>query len=245
MKKKTKGIIITSILLLILISPISYIIYIKTTRITFSAKVKESSKSFSIVEVLSNVNNYADYPILLIDTTTTISTTTKITTRVKSKNNISKDNIVVNDIKNKLNLLEANQNDKSFDQTAKKYFISAVDFIFYDKDINRVYFKDLTNGAKLKVISLALKLDGLIDKYYPNYKEGLSSNYQNVKTKLIELYLNKTTEYCINNDEVCNEAKSNFQDLKNSLNLTWDVIKSIGNTSISKLRKWYEIYSGK
>ncbi len=176
-------------------------------------------------------------------TTKVITTTRNNTTTIKAS--LSKDNIVINDIETKLLNVENNKNKTSFKETAKSYFIKLVDFIFYDKDIKGVYFKDLTNKAKLTVIKLALKLDNLIEQHYPGYKEGLSSSYQNTKTKLIELYLDKTSDYCANHDDVCNQAKSDFQELKTSYGITWDFIKSLANKGIAKLKEWYEIYSGK
>ena len=97
----------------------------------------------------------------------------------------------------------------------------------------------------MAVIKLALKIDNLIEKYYPGYKEELSSSYQNIKTKLIELYLNKTTEYCANHDDVCNQAKQDFNEMKTDYGITWELIKNIGGNAINKLKNWYEIYSGK
>jgi len=327
MKKKTKGIIIISILVIFLIVLGVYFIFIRNQKIEFYAKVTESFGTSSIIEPLSNESIYEDYPVLQIDvgnlqvgdlikvsadkefikdyppvarvdhyefilnntssttefpkssentndnviednisttknadvtkknnysnqtpnysTTKTTTTTKIITTTTKYVSSLTKDNTIINNLQSKINNVENNHSDKSFGETAKEYFITAVDFIFYNKDINGVYFNELTDSAKLKVISLVLKLDNIIEKYYPGYKEDVSSSYQNAKTKLIELYLDKTTEYCNNNDNVCNQAKSDFQDLKYSLNITWDVIKGIGNKGISKLKEWYEIYSGK
>ena len=176
---------------------------------------------------------------------TSIKITKEITTTIAYYSDSSTDNKVLNNLQTKINNIEINKTDKTFGETAKEYFISAVDFIFYDKDINGVYFKDLTASAKLKAINLTLKLDNLIDKYYPGYKDNISSSYQNIKTKLIELYLNKTSEYCASNDKVCNQAKDDFQDMKTSYGITWDIIKALGNAGISKLKEWYEIYSGK
>lgn len=177
--------------------------------------------------------------------TRNITTIKTITTNTTTSFHSTKDELVINEIQTKLTNIERNKNNKNFGETAKEYFISAVDFIFYDKDIKGVYFKDLSNKAKLSVIKIALKIDNIIDNYYPGYKEGLSTSYQNAKSKLIELYLNKTAEYCSNNDDVCTQAKNDFQDLKKSLNITWDVIKTLSNAGISKLKEWYEIYSGK
>lgn len=127
----------------------------------------------------------------------------------------------------------------------KENFIKIVDFIFYDRDINGYYFKDLTNGAKLKVIYYATMLDNLIDKEFPSYKENLSEKYNNTKAKLVKLYLEKSSEYCKNNENVCKQAKSDFAVLKKSLNITFDFIKGLCQDGTQKLKEWYEIYSGK
>ena len=127
----------------------------------------------------------------------------------------------------------------------KENFIKIVDFIFYDSDINGYYLKDLTNGAKLKVIYYATMLDNLIDKEFPSYKENLSEMYNNTKSKLIKLYLEKSSEYCKDNENVCKQAKSDFTVLKKSLNITFDFIKGLCQDGTQKLKEWYEIYSGK
>lgn len=171
-------------------------------------------------------------------TTKIISTTTKTTT--KKNDNKSADDEVLAYFNNQVNTAD----DKS-KGTLKSAFIKVVDFIFYDKDINGYYFKDLTASAKLKVISLALKLDAIIDKHFPGYKEELSSSYAKAKDSLITLYLNLTSEFCKNNDATCESAKNDFALLKESLNLSWDVISSLAKSGTTKIKEWYEIFSGK
>lgn len=171
-------------------------------------------------------------------TTKIISTTTKTTT--KKNDNKSADDEVLAYFNNEVNTAD----DKS-KGTLKNAFIKVVDFIFYDKDINGYYFKDLTASAKLKVIGLALKLDNIIDSHFPGYKDELSSSYNKAKDNLITLYLNLTSEFCKNNDSICESAKNDFSLLKESLNLSWDVIKNLAKSGTNKLKEWYEIFSGK
>ena len=188
-------------------------------------------------------------------TTTTRKTTTKktinTTTTTKVINSNQDESLTKNDqyviklLNDEITGLEENNNVETFGQKAKNTFIKVVDFIFYDKDINGIYFKDLTDKAKLTIISLTLKLDNLIEKYFPNYKENISSKYMDIKNKLVILYLDKTTEFCNNNSDTCENAKKDFQVMKYSLNITWDFIKNLTGTGISKLKQWYEIYSGK
>lgn len=171
--------------------------------------------------------------------TTTSKATTKQTTTVKVTEKAYKnaDDSVLKTTSEMLQ--DKNRN------VIKENFIKIVDFIFYDRDINGYYFKDLTNIAKLKVIYYATMLDNLIDKEFPSYKENLSEKYNNTKAKLVKLYLEKSSEYCKNNENVCRQAKSDFAVLKKSLNITFDFIKGLCQDGTQKLKEWYEIYSGK
>ena len=175
-----------------------------------------------------------------ITTSQTTSVSKNGTTTTKKKDIKNADEDVIAYFNN-----EVNTADTKSKGTLKNAFIKVVDFIFYDKDINGYYFKDLTASAKLKVISLALKLDAIIDKHFPGYKDELSSSYNKAKDNLITLYLNLTSEFCKNNDSICESAKNDFSLLKESLNLSWDVIKNLAKSGTNKLKEWYEIFSGK
>lgn len=175
-----------------------------------------------------------------ITTSQTTSVSKNGTTATKKKNIKNADENVVAYFNN-----EVNTADTKSKGTLKNAFIKVVDFIFYDKDINGYYFKDLTASAKLKVIGLALKLDNIIDSHFPGYKDELSSSYNKAKDNLITLYLNLTSEFCKNNDSICESAKNDFSLLKESLNLSWDVIKNLAKSGTNKLKEWYEIFSGK
>ena len=175
-----------------------------------------------------------------ITTSQTTSVSKNGTTTTKKKDIKNADENVLAYFNN-----EVNTADTKSKGTLKNAFIKVVDFIFYDKDINGYYFKDLTASAKLKVISLALKLDAIIDKHFPGYKDELSSSYAKAKDNLITLYLNLTSEFCKNNDSICESAKNDFSLLKESLNLSWDVIKNLAKSGTNKLKEWYEIFSGK
>ncbi len=178
-----------------------------------------------------------------VTTTKKITTTSKVTTKQTTTAKISENTYKSADdsvLKTTSEMLQ----DKNRN-VIKENFIKIVDFIFYDRDINGYYFKDLTNSAKLKVIYYATMLDNLIDKEFPSYKENLSEKYNNTKAKLVKLYLEKSSEYCKNNENVCKQAKSDFAVLKKSLNITFDFIKGLCQDGTQKLKEWYEIYSGK
>lgn len=133
----------------------------------------------------------------------------------------------------------------TFKEKFKEYFITIVDFIFYDKEIKGYTFNELSGSAKAKIIGIALKIDSKIEEYVPNYKEAISSTYRDVKERLITLYMDVATDICKNNEEGCNTVKDIFADIKSTCKIGWDFIKNLIASGTSKIKEWYEIYSGK
>lgn len=152
-------------------------------------------------------------------------------------------------VMNYMNTLQVEMNKPSLGESAKEYFITIIDFIFYKGTIMGHTFNELSNNIKLKVLSSVLYLDSKIDKYFPGYKESISSTtkkiYTNIKANIISVYLDITTTICNSNNELCASAKDGFQSLKKNFGLTFDLIKEIAGDGISNLKNWYEIWSGK
>lgn len=136
--------------------------------------------------------------------------------------------------------------DKNIGDSLKKGFVTIVDFIFYDGTIKGKTFKELSSSAKLKVLEIALSIDKKIEKYFPNYKEEISGKskdvYSNLKTKVVELYLDTTTKICEDNLDACESAKEGLEDLRTSFSITWDYIKKYSKEGKNKLRDWYEVW---
>ena len=132
-------------------------------------------------------------------------------------------------------------NDKTFREKAKEGFVTIVDFIFYDKEIKGHTFKELTNTAKLKIISIALKIDSKIDSYFPDYKDKIKGTYNNIKEKLVEKYLEYTQKLCeAVGSDTCNQAKKDWEALKKNFKITGEYLKQLGITGTDKLKTWYE-----
>ena len=161
-----------------------------------------------------------------------------------SDNNVSSEEDVVSYFEKNYNEIDSTNWDNIKDK-AKGYFITIVDFIFYNGEIKGRTFNELSTSAKLKIISIALKIDNKIEKYVPGYKETLSDKYNNVKEKLVTLYLDLSVDICKNHEDGCNTAKEIFKDIKDSCKIGWDFIKGLLSAGTSKLKDWYEIYSGK
>ena len=148
---------------------------------------------------------------------------------------------------------ELNQNIdtyKSSDNTTMKEkiktgFITVVDFLFYDGVIKGHTFDELTGEAKIKVLTLALKIDNKIGEYFPNYKESIKDKTSAFKEKVAVLYLEATAKLCESvGEDSCNLARENFKDMKESFGFTWEGIKKVASTSASKLsvllKEWYQ-----
>ena len=155
---------------------------------------------------------------------------------------------IVNYFEDNYNEINSNTWD-NVKNNAKEYFITIVDFIFYDGEIKGHTFNDLSTSAKLKIISIALKIDSKIEDHIPGYKETISSNsskiYNNVKERLVTLYLDISVEICKNHENGCNTAKEIFKDIKDNCRIGWNFVKKLVSSGTSKLKEWYEVYSGK
>lgn len=147
------------------------------------------------------------------------------------------------------NDLDADFKASQVKESVKNGFVTVVDFLFYGGSIKGHTFSELTETAKLKVLSMALYFDSKIEKYFPGYKESISSTtskiYTNVKASIVKTYLDLTTKICSENKELCEVAKKDFNFMKKSFGLTWSLIKEIAGDGVSSLKEWYEIYSGK
>lgn len=135
----------------------------------------------------------------------------------------------------------ANQDDRSLREKAKETFVTIVDFIFYDKEVNGYKFSQLTTSAKLQVIKIALSIDNKIDNYFPDYKDVIKDKYDNIKGKLAVKYLEFTSYLCESvGDDTCNQAKNDFNTMKESFGFTWQLVKELAASGSSKVKNFYE-----
>lgn len=181
-----------------------------------------------------------------VETTTKSKTTVTSTTVVTTYDDSLNEEVVLSYMETENNNLKSNFNKG----TAKQYFVSLIDFIFYGGKIKGTTFNELTNSAKEKVIYLALKTDGIIDKNIPGYKETLGNSYKNAKKQFIVKYTEVSTKVCTEKQDLCAEINRDVADLKNSLNITWDIIydiyvemiKPAGAAGLQKLSDWYKVW---
>lgn len=179
----------------------------------------------------------------IINSTPNTSTENITNDKDISENSISTDEEIVTYFTNFESEVDQSS---SLKDTIKEKFVTIVDFLFYDGKIGNKTFNELSNTTKLKVLEIALNIDQKIEKKFPGYKESISTNskniYTNIKGKIIQLYLDVTTNICNDNPELCNEAKIGLGNLKKSFSLTWDFVKETSGIGLEKLKSWYEVW---
>jgi hypothetical protein len=204
--------------------------------------------------IVENYSELTTSPIIVVDNTTTTTTTSKVTTTTKNTTKkitttVDKDEEVLNYFKSQ-HLMVTNNKDTStsMKDKLKNGFISLVDFIFYGAPIKGVTFNELKDSTKEKVIYYALLIDGGIDSKFPNYKANISTKYKDIKSKLVVEFLELKYNMCEKSQDGCKQAKDDFELLKYSLNLTWDVVKgfltNVKDLTVPKIKSWYESFRG-
>lgn len=144
------------------------------------------------------------------------------------------------------NDLDSSNNSESFTSKLKSGFITCVDFLFYGGEIKDYTFNELSSSAKLKVLEMMLNIDEKIDNKLPGYKESIANTtgriYNTVKNKVVETYLDLTSKFCSNNENICETAKEGLRDIKDAFGITWDFIKNLITSGLDKLSEWYRIW---
>lgn len=90
-------------------------------------------------------------------------------------------------IKNDIVLFLNSEEVEGAKDKAKGIFISTVDFLFYDAEINGIKFDNLTEEGKKKVLEIVTEVDSYIIKKFPTYKEDISENTKEAYIKASEL----------------------------------------------------------
>lgn len=141
--------------------------------------------------------------------------------------------------KEKLKELASKDNVEEIKTKGKEYIITGIDFIFYNKPINGVYFNDLTDDAKKSVIKSLKSIDSAIIEYYPNYKEEISSKYTTAVAFLDEKYiysLDKIKEFL---------GEENFEAIGNASNELKENAKDTFEETSSYIKKKYNEWKNK
>lgn len=83
--------------------------------------------------------------------------------------------------------------EKGKDKAAEISF-AVIDFIFYDKEINGLRFRDIPEKIKYQVVRIGQNIDQMIEAKYPDYKNEIKEQAKETGTTISDQYHN-LTEY--------------------------------------------------
>lgn len=154
-----------------------------------------------------------------------------------------------NDIEKDVDAELQNESNQTTKDKLKGTFITIVDFLFYDSEINGIKFDDLTEGAKQNILEIVSSIDNKISLKYPNYKEDISSKTKSAYNKASELIkkgANNIKEFSKeklgeeNYNAIIDAKDELVYYTKNAVSIIGDIAGSIWETGKSKIKNWYE-----
>ena len=226
-----------------------------------------SNNSNNEIEVIGDEIDIKEEPVISDNKNNSIdnisnndSTSSKNTQSNNSTNNTNdisetitysnNDEVVINSLESSLSKINnGDGSDSSFADSAKWVFVSIVDFLFYDGEINGITFDELTDSGKQKVLEIASKVDSAIESKIPGYKETISSTASKAFNKASEII--KSGANSLNNFAREKLGEENYQSIidakdelvyytKNAINFLGDVGGKVFNSVKDKLDSWYQ-----
>lgn len=179
-----------------------------------------------------------------------IESTANTNTNIEEK--LNKDEIIVNyfnEATDDINNLLSSDNVANAKSKCKEYFITFVDFIFYDGKIKDITFAELKEETKKQVITIVQKVDTLIMKKFPNYKETINEKSKYLYDKASELLHNgkdNIGDYVESKvgEETYQNILNEIDEIKQRDKETWNDMKEFGSevyeTGKDKVKTWYE-----
>ena len=154
-----------------------------------------------------------------------------------------------NSIEEEIDDILNSENVTNAKEKVKGTFITIVDFIFYDSEINGVTFDELTDSGKQKVLEIANKIDTKIENKFPNYKDTISDTTKkdfNKANELIKKGAENISEFSKKklgeeNYNAIIDAKDEIIDYtKEAITIIGDVGSDIFSSGKEYIKNWYE-----
>ena len=211
----------------------------------YESKVEESKKENQTPKANTNTSTKSN------TTKTQTNKTTKSTKTETIKNTVTNtpvkvDNAsatVVRYIENDEKNVFTDANIEEFNAKVKAEIIKITDFVFNGTEINGHTFDELTEQAKLYVMDLLVKIDAKIEEVHPGYKDEIKIKVKDCTDRITDKYYEITEKICTEmGTTACNQAKKDVETMKENFNLTLDIAKVIGKSTIESLKEWYEIF---
>lgn len=211
----------------------------------YESKVEESKKENQTPKTNTNTNTKSN------TTKTQTNKTTKSTKTETIKNTVTNTTVkvdnasekVVKYIENDDKNVFTDANIEDFNSKVKAEIIKITDFVFNGTEINGHTFDELTEQAKLYVMDMLVKIDAKIEEVHPGYKDEIKIKVKDYTGKITDRYYEITEKICTEmGTTACNQAKKDVETMKENFNLTLDLAKIIGKSTIESIKEWYEIF---
>lgn len=211
----------------------------------YESNIKESKKENQTPKANTNTSTKSN------TTKTQTNKTTKSTKTETIKNTVTNtpvkvDNAsatVVRYIENDEKNVFTDANIEEFNAKVKAEIIKITDFVFNGTEINGHTFDELTEQAKLYVMDLLVKIDAKIEEVHPGYKDEIKIKVKDYADRITDKYYEITEKICTEmGTTACNQAKKDVETMKENFNLTLDLAKVIGKSTIESIKEWYEIF---
>lgn len=211
----------------------------------YESKVEESKKENQTPKANTNTSTKSN------TTKTQTNKTTKSTKTETIKNTVTNTTVkvdnasekVVKYIENDDKNVFTDANIENFNSKVKAEIIKITDFVFNGTEINGHTFDELTEQAKLYVMDMLVKIDAKIEEVHPGYKDEIKIKVKDYTGKITDRYYEITEKICTEmGTTACNQAKKDVETMKENFNLTLDLAKVIGKSTIESIKEWYEIF---
>lgn len=154
-----------------------------------------------------------------------------------------------NELNTNVNIIIQSDETSTVKDSLKSVFITIVDFVFYDSEINGIRFNDLSEGAKQNILETAALIDSKIMTKYPNYKDEIADTATSAYNKASELIKKGATNIKNFSKEKLGEENYNaiieakdklVNSTKDAFDKLGDVASDILDSGKDKLKDWYE-----
>ena len=211
----------------------------------YESKVEESKKENQTPKANTNTSTKSNTTKKQTNKTTK-STKTETIKNTVTNTPVKVDNAsatVVRYIENDEKNVFTDANIEEFNAKVKAEIIKITDFVFNGTEINGHTFDELTEQAKLYIMDLLVKIDAKIEEVHPGYKDEIKIKVKDYTDRITDKYYEITEKICTEmGTTACNQAKKDVETMKENFNLTLDLAKVIGKSTIESLKEWYEIF---
>ena len=212
----------------------------------YESKVEESKKENQTPKANTNTNTKSNTTKKQTNTTTTKPVKTETIKNTVTNTTVKVDNAsekVVKYIENDDKNVFTDANIEDFNSKVKAEIIKITDFVFNGTEINGHTFDELTEQAKLYIMDMLVKIDAKIEEVHPGYKDEIKIKVKDYTGKITDRYYEITEKICTEmGTTACNQAKKDVETMKENFNLTLDLAKVIGKSTIESIKEWYEIF---